>query len=86
MNDETFYKKLEEARSRIDALPEEDRARLSALLDETKDRHHQIKSSMQRLRHALDDWRVHNRYLMFDLEATKREAAELRRKLNERDS
>jgi len=84
MNDETFYEKLEEARTKIDALPEEDRVRLSALLDETKDRHSQIKSSMQRLRYALDDWRVHNRYLMFDLEATKREVTELRRKLNER--
>ena len=83
MNDETFYEKLEEARTKIDALPEEDRVRLSALLDETKDRHSQIKSGMQRLRHALDDWRVHNRYLMFDLEATKREVTELRRKLEE---
>jgi hypothetical protein len=85
MNDETFYKKLEDARTRIDRLPEADRARLSALLDETKERHDQIKNSMERLRHALDDWRVHNRYLMFDLEATKREVTELRRKLNERD-
>ena len=84
MNDETFYEKLEEARTKIDALPEEDRTRLSTLLDETKDRHSQIKSGMQRLRHALDDWRVHNRYLVFDLEATKREVTELRRKLEER--
>ena len=85
MNDELFYRKLEEAQERIEALPEEDRARLSSLLDETKQRHDQIKVSMQRLRHALDDWRVHSRYIMFDLEATKREVTELRRKLNERD-
>jgi hypothetical protein len=85
MNDEIFYKKLEEARTKIDALPEEDRVRLTALLDETQDRHKSIKKSMDRLRHALDDWRVHNKYLMFDLEATKREVKELRRKLEERD-
>jgi hypothetical protein len=80
MNDDAFADRIEEARRKIESLPEDQREPLFRLLDETRQRHHDLTSNFSRLRHLMDDWRIKMKYLTFDLEATKRELAELRRK------
>ena len=79
MTDEVFAARIEEARRKIDSLPESQREPLLRLLDETFERQRDLKLNFTRLRHLLDDWRVKVKYMTFDLEATKRELAELRR-------
>jgi hypothetical protein len=80
MTDEAFTARIEEARRKIDSLPENEREPLLKLLQETSKRHTDLKDNFSRLRHLLDDWRVKLKYMAFDLEATKRELTELRRK------
>ena len=79
MTDEVFAARIEEARHKIESLPEEQREPLLKLLDETFQRQVDLKVSFAHLRCLLDDWRIKVKYMAFDLEATKRELAELRR-------
>ncbi len=83
MNDETLNEKLSEARARIDELPEPQRSHLMEMLEETRDRHHQLKKDFARLGHAVSDWQMMLKYLIFDHEATRRERDDLRRRLGE---
>lgn len=80
MTDDVFAARVDEARRKIESLPENQRESLMQLLDETCQRQVDLKVSFSRLRHTLDDWRMRMKYMAFDLEATKRELAELRRK------
>ena len=84
MTDEVFAARIEEARRKIDSLPEGQREPLLRLLDETFQRQRDLKLSFAKLRHLLDDWRIRVKYMAFDLEATKRELAELRRQQGEK--
>ena len=79
MTDEVFAARIEEARHKIESLPEDQREPLLRLLDETFQRQVDLKVSFAHLRCLLDDWRIKVKYMAFDLEATKRELAELRR-------
>jgi hypothetical protein len=44
------------------------------LVEESRRRHAQIKDDAVRAREALDDWRLIQKYLLFDEEARQREA------------
>ncbi len=79
MTDEVFAVRIEEARRKIETLPEDQRGPLLKLLDETFQRQLDLKMNFSKLRYLLDDWRVRMKYMAFDLEATKRELADLRR-------
>ncbi|HPD28634.1 MAG TPA: hypothetical protein PLL20_01470 [Phycisphaerae bacterium] len=80
MTDEVFAVRIEEARRKIETLPEDQREPLLRLLHETLQRQSDLKMNFSKLRYLLDDWRVKMKYMAFDLEATKRELAELRRR------
>jgi len=84
MTDEVFAARIEEARRKIDCLPEDQREPLLRLLDETFQRQKDLKLNFAKLRYLLDDWRIKVKYMAFDLEATKRELADLRRKQGEK--
>jgi hypothetical protein len=66
-------------------LPEGERDRLRQLAQETKDRHDQIKKSVNAIQDSIDFLRLGIKYMLFDLEATRRENAYLRKML-EQDS
>jgi hypothetical protein len=83
MTDDVFAARIEEARRKIDSLPEDQREPLIRLLDETFKRQKDIRINFAKLRQLLDDWRIKVKYMTFDLEATRRELAELRRKHGE---
>ena len=79
---DTVQNKITELVSQIQGMPEPTRTRLMELAQETQQRHDQIKSTFSQLQDGIDSLRLHVKYLMFDLEATRRENAQLKRMLN----
>jgi seryl-tRNA synthetase len=87
MDEETFQQKLKDLVEQIQVLPEEERSKLFSLAQETRQRHEKLKNTINSLHDAIDYLRVSIKYLMFDLEATKRENQYLRKLLeNDKDS
>jgi len=78
MDDRAFQQKLSELISEIDQLPEENRQRLRNLCDEAKARQQRMKKMIGSLTESLDYLRLSVKYLVFDLEATRRENKYLR--------
>jgi septal ring factor EnvC (AmiA/AmiB activator) len=83
MDENTFQRKLTDLLREIGDMPEEERARLTALAAETKDRHEKLKKTVSNLQESLDYLRLSIKYLLFDLEATRRENGQLRKMLEE---
>ena len=83
MNESTFQKKLAELVAEIGTLPEEDRARLQMLAEETRERHQKLKETVSNLQESIDFLRLSIKYMLFDLEATRRENQQLRKMLDE---
>jgi len=79
MDEQTFQSKFDELLNRISELPNEQRGRLEYLAEETKRRRDRIRASVSELQESLDYLRLSVKYLVFDLEATRRENAYLRR-------
>jgi len=83
MNEETFQRKLAELVAEIGTLPVGEREKLEALAEQTKERHKQLKQTVTNLQESIDFLRLSIKYLLFDLEATRRENAYLRKMLEE---
>ncbi|MFH1746252.1 MAG: hypothetical protein ABIG44_04335 [Planctomycetota bacterium] len=81
MDEATFQKKLAELVAQIESLPRGERERLRDLAAETKQRHEDIKKSVHSLQESIDFLRVGIKYMLFDLEATRRENSYLRKML-----
>ncbi|MFO0858713.1 MAG: hypothetical protein U0640_15310 [Phycisphaerales bacterium] len=79
MNEQDFQQKLGDLINQINALPEAQRAPLTALANETKYRHERMKKTVADLQESLDYLRLSIKYLVFDLEATRRENEYLRK-------
>ncbi len=86
MDEALFQKKLSELVTEIETLPEGERERLRALANETKQRHEDIRNSVRSLQESIDFLRLGIKYLLFDLEATRRENAYLRKMLEQGES
>ena len=78
MDEQTFQAKFNELLRKIGQLPEDQRSRLTQLAEATKERRARIKSSVTELQESLDYLRLSVKYLVFDLEATRRENQYLR--------
>lgn len=76
MQNDFLETQLRELSDRIEALPEDRRGALLALLEETRHRQQLIRQATEHAGHALDDWRLIQKYLIFDHEARQREAGE----------
>jgi len=83
MNEETFQRKLAELVAEIGTLPASEREKLQLLAEQTKARHEQIKATVSSLQESIDFLRLSIKYLLFDLEATRRENSYLRKMLEE---
>ena len=79
MDEQTFQAKFAELLSKIQERPDEQRHRLEKLAEQSKERRTRIQSSLSELQESLDYLRLTVKYLVFDLEATRRENAYLRR-------
>jgi len=73
MNDQKFHEQYERIVAKIETVPAESREALLKLAKETRERHESLKNSFGRMRDSLSDLQLHLSYLIFDLEATKRE-------------
>ena len=76
MDEQTFQKKMADLIERIGQLPESDTESQGAV--ETRGKG-ELQTSLGELQESLDYLRLSVKYLVFDLEATRRENAYLRR-------
>jgi chromosome segregation ATPase len=83
MTEQEFQGKLAELMGEISQLPASERRKLERLADETRQRHERLRATVSSLQESLDYLRLSIKYLVFDLEATRRENGYLRRMLEE---
>ncbi len=86
MNEETFQRKLSELIAEISTLPAGDRDKLELLAEQTRERHRQLKDTVNSLQESIDFVRLSIKYMLFDLEATRRENDSLRKMLDDNSS
>lgn len=82
MKESDFQARLNQLLSQIETLPEADRPKLAQLANETQGRHQRMKKTITELQESLDHLRLSVKYLVFDLEATRRENKYLRNMLD----
>jgi len=81
MNEQEFQAKLRDLIQQINHLPPAERERLTKLADDARERHQRMNKTIAELQESLDYLRLSVKYLVFDLEATRRENQYLRRLL-----
>ena len=85
MNEQEFNTRLNQLLEQIQTLDPEDRTRLGKLAEETRSRHERMQKTISDLQESLDYLRLSVKYLVFDLEATRRENQYLRKLLEGRN-
>ena len=83
MDEKSFQAKLGELMGEISTLPRSERDKLEALARQTQQRHDKLKETVGSLQESLDYLRLSIKYLVFDLEATRRENQYLRRMIQQ---
>ncbi len=83
MDEKAFHAKLTELMGEISTLPKTEREKLEKMAEKTKERHQKLKKTVGDLQESLDYLRLSIKYLVFDLEATRRENRYLRKMLEE---
>ena len=78
MTENEFQTRLASLLEQIEDLPESERPKLAKLAAETQQRHTRMKKTITELQESLDHLRLSVKYLVFDLEATRRENKYLR--------
>ena len=81
MNEQDFQSQLGELMGEITALPAIDHERFEKLADETRQRHEKLSKTLSNVQDSLDYLRLSIKYLVFDLESTRRENGYLRKML-----
>ena len=83
MNENDLQTKLAELMGEISTLPMSERAKLQKIADETRERHERLRKTVSSLQESLDYLRLSIKYVVFDLEATRRENGYLKKMLEE---
>ena len=73
MLDQDFQTTLRKYVETIATLPEEQRQRLMNLVNETRERQETIVRLQREALSTIDDWRITEKYRVFDLECRERE-------------
>ena len=79
MNERTIEERLCRLIEQLQALPTEHREKLEDLCESNQDQRSQIEESVSKLQDSLDYLRLSVKYMVFDLEATRRENVYLRK-------
>jgi len=82
MEERDFQARLGQLLTEIESLPAPERTRLEEMAQETRKRHTQMRKTITELQESLDYLRLSVKYLVFDLEATRRENQFLRKLLD----
>ena len=85
MDNRSFQAKLNELVEEIGSIPAKERQKLIMLVDKSQKNHNKIKKSVASLQESLDYLRVTIKYMIFDLEATRRENKYLRKLLEDKN-
>ncbi len=83
MDEARFQQKLDELMKEIAVLPKAEREKLTEVAEQTKQRHARLQKTVHDLQESLDYLRLSIKYLVFDLEATRRENSYLRKLLEQ---
>jgi len=83
MSNEEFRTQVEAVRDKIQELPETLQLRLTKLLDDIVQAHDRRRRLINEAVEALSELRLQVKYLVFDLEATRRENGNLKRQLGQ---
>lgn len=83
MDDSDFQSKLTAIMGDISTLPPAERDQLQQLAEQARARHEQLKQTVTQLQENMDFLRLGIKYLVFDLEATRRENENLRQRLDQ---
>lgn len=86
MNEREFQSKLAELMGEISTLPASERAKLHDAAVEARKTHQRLTESVSSLQESVDYLRLSIKYLLFDLEATRRENQVLRQLLEQSSS
>jgi hypothetical protein len=86
VNEQDFQQKLGDLITQINGLAPERGEELAKLAEETRDRHDRMRKTVADLQDSLDYLRLSIKYVLFDLEATRRENAYLRKLLEKQSS
>lgn len=82
MTEDTFDRKLTDLVAGIRTLPVDGRKHLELLAEETRCRHRKLQETFKSLQQTIDLIRLGSKYIMFDLEATRRENQRLRKMIS----
>ena len=74
MTNDALEAHLGKALEAVNTFPLSEQAALMKMIEETRLRHTDITDAAELARGALDDWRIIQKYRIFDAEATLREA------------
>jgi hypothetical protein len=83
MDEAAFQSKLNELVKEICSVPEPQRTKLAVLVEQTGNCHKRLRKSVDSLQESLDYLRISVKYLLFDLESTRRENGYLRKLLED---
>lgn len=86
MDESTFHNKLAELMREISTLPKAERDKLNSMAQQTRERQTKLRKTVDNLQESLDYLRLSIKYLVFDLEATRRENSYLRKMLEQKPS
>jgi len=86
MQEPDYQEQMGELMNQLSALPGPQREQLEKLADETRRRHEKLRQTVGALQDSLDQLRLSVKYLVFDLEATRRENRYLKKLLNDTES
>lgn len=83
--DETFFEnKLNELVKEIGSIPTSEQKKVIMLARKSHETHKKLNNSISNLQESLDYLRVSVKYLLFDLEATRRENVYLKKLLGDK--
>ena len=83
MDDESFQAQIDGIRTKIGKLPSDVREKVAPMLEQIVEALARRRQLVGEAMDALAELRLQLKYLVFDLEATRRENEELRRRLGE---
>ena len=83
MDEQTFQEKLTHLLDQISTLPPEQQACMEQVVESTQGRRDRLNDSVLQMQDSLDFLRLSVKYLVFDLEATRRERDTYREQLEE---
>lgn len=83
MNNAQFEKKIENLLNDASEIPSPQREKLFLLARKSRENHKKLQEKLNGLQQSMDYLRLAVKYLIFDLEATRRENTDLRKQLND---